>query len=75
LADGRVLIAGGQKGMHGAFISSAEVFDPLTDRFTAAGSMHVARSNQTVTALSDGRSLIAGGDDGSGKLSSAELFG
>jgi hypothetical protein len=37
--------------------------------------MKTARSNQTATLLSDGRSLIVGGDDGSGKLSSAELFG
>ena len=27
------------------------------------------------TRLSDGRTLIVGGDDGSGNLSSAELFG
>jgi hypothetical protein len=37
--------------------------------------MTAARSNQTATLLSNGRTLIVGGDDGSGNLSSAELFG
>jgi hypothetical protein len=37
--------------------------------------MQPARSNPTATLLPDGRTLIVGDDDGSGNLSSAELFG
>jgi len=58
LADGRVLIAGGQSG---DVVSSAEIYDPVTKRFTATGSMSVPRQQHTATALADGSVLIAGG--------------
>ena len=70
-----MLVAGGQDDKNSGFLSSPDIFDPVTNKFTATGSMKVARANQTATLLSDGRTLIVGGDDGSGNLSSAELFG
>src|SRR5437868_13688140 len=65
LADGRVLIAGGgsRDTRTGAFIteSSAELYDPRTGAFTAAGNMTTPRSRHAATLLPDGRVLIVGG--------------
>jgi hypothetical protein len=60
LADGRVLITGGQDAtlLHTA---GAEIYDPATRRFTPAGSLLTPRSDHTATLLKDGRVLIAGG--------------
>jgi hypothetical protein len=79
LADGRVLIAGGDQGVCGAcgvfnVLASAEIYDPATGKFSTTRSMTTARTGHTATALADGRVLIAGG---SGELSdgpSAEIY-
>jgi hypothetical protein len=60
LADGRVLITGGQ-GATLRHAASAEIYDPATRRFTPAGSLLTPRSDHTATLLADGRVLIAGG--------------
>ena len=60
LADGRVLITGGQSG---DMVNSAEIYDPATDSFTATGSMANKRQYHTATLLADGSVLIAGGWD------------
>jgi WD40 repeat protein len=81
LPDGRVLIAGGWQvsGSGGEIVSSkiltsAELYDPKTDTFSATGSMASPRVNCTATLLSDGRVLIAGGGNDNGALSSAEIY-
>jgi hypothetical protein len=74
LADGRVLIAGGLDNSVTA-TASAEVFNPVTDTFTAVGSMSTPRNGPGAAPLPDGRVLVAGGQDTSFKqLSSAEIF-
>jgi large repetitive protein len=63
LADGRVLIVGGNDA-NGHALTSAEVFDPTTGTFAATGSMTTARGYFTATRLADGRVLVAGGNPG-----------
>ncbi len=73
LADGRVLLAGGESGS--GFSSSAELYDPASGTFAATGSMSSARQNHVAARLDDGRVLVAGGDVGTGnRLVSAELY-
>ena len=68
LRDGRVLVAGGLSCCHEAsptldfYESSAEIYDPSTDKFTATGSLSAARGNHAAALLPDGRVLIAGGN-------------
>jgi Galactose oxidase, central domain len=69
LADGRVLIAGGNQG-HLPFLASAELYDPATGKFTATGSMTSGRAGHAAILLPDGRVLIVGGSS----LASAELY-
>jgi len=75
LPDGRVLVAGGSydDGTE-HFLASAEVFDPATGAFTPVNDMTVARVRAAAAPLPDGRVLVAGGNNGSDRLSSAEVF-
>ena len=78
LSGGRVLICGGTAtGNVGGVLSSAEIYDPASQRFTRTGSMTVARQGHTITMLLDGRVLIAGGARNVGfrsELASAEIY-
>ena len=73
LPDGKVLIAGGGDS-NGNVFKTAELFDPLTQRFSATGDLNQARENATATLLSNGTVLIAGGQYSRDVLSSAELY-
>jgi len=78
LNNGQVLIAGGYSTtLAGSDLSSAELYDPATETFTATGSMTTARGNHTATLLTNGQVLIVGGQliGQPEYLSSAELFG
>jgi hypothetical protein len=72
LADGDVLIAGGEERDNES-LASAEIFHVKTLVFQTTGSMHQARIAHTATLLKDGRVLIAGGYAGS-VVSGAELY-
>jgi len=78
LQDGRVLVVGGTPRdwtFNGPFLTSAELFDPLTGMFTPTGSLATARNLHTATLLLDGRVLIVGGNDSEPhSLASAELY-
>lgn len=71
LQDGRVLITGGsdERDMHGSY-TSAELYNPVTRRFTRTRDMMAARYKHegTSVVLPDGQVLIAGG------AARAELF-
>ena len=76
LADGRVLIAGGegcQDGQHCTDVSvdglpphkygplaSAEIYDPTSGKFTRTGSMTQSGQHLSATLLGDGKVLVAG---------------
>ncbi len=64
LPDGRVLIAGGsdERDWHG-LLSSAEIYDPHTGRFTVAASLNDGRFKlpEAAAPIGSGRLLIAGG--------------
>jgi hypothetical protein len=74
--DGRVLMTTGTKNWQGTgYQSSAELYDPATGTFSPTGSMATAPAAQTATLLSDGRVLVAGGNQvTSQSLASAELY-
>ena len=72
LTSGQVLIAGGNNETD--FLSSAELYDPVTRNVTAVGAMTTARANHTATLLRNGRVLIAGGDQNGVVLDTAEIY-
>ena len=74
LPNGKVLVAGGASG---STLSSAELYDPASNGWSAAGSMATARGvGHSTTLLPDGKVLVVGGygPGGGVYLSSAELF-
>jgi hypothetical protein len=62
LANGNVLMAGGYNN------SSAEIYNPGANQFTATGAMSKARYGHTATLLANGKVLIAGGPDNTTEL-------
>ncbi len=76
LPDGRVLIAGGElKGSIGmscnSAFDSAEVYDPVSEKFSVTGSMPSRRSAFFAVLLPNGKVLVGGGDVNGG---TAEIF-
>jgi hypothetical protein len=75
LNDGRVMVAGGTDGIDYT-VASVDLFDPVTETWSAAAPMHVARQDPATITLPDGRVLVAGGcnSDTLANLRSAELY-
>jgi hypothetical protein len=65
LANGRVLVAGGQtwNGSQNVSLNTTEIFDPATATFSAGPTMADGRYDHVATTLDDGRVLITGGRD------------
>ena len=59
LADGRVLVTGGNFGT--LPLSSSEIYDPRTDTWTDAAPLPEPRIRFSIAPLPDGRVLVAGG--------------
>ncbi len=83
LPNGKVLIAGGRScdvdDCFGPRLSSAELFDPATETFSATGSMSFARDGHTATLLNNGTVLVTGGGDpgdgsGADDYTTAEVY-
>lgn len=64
LADGRVLVAGGDGTATGGEVGSpaATIFDPATNKWTRVADMHMDRWYPTATELGDGRVLLISGE-------------
>ena len=58
----------------GAASAGAEIYDPASDSWSAAGSLATARYHHTATPLADGRVLVAGGFSGGAASASAEIY-
>jgi large repetitive protein len=76
LMNGNILIAGGNHvtASMTTVLSSAEVYNPATGKWTPTGSMSVARVGHTSTLLTSGRVLTASGSDANNDWTSAELY-
>ncbi|HEY8009490.1 MAG TPA: kelch repeat-containing protein [Rudaea sp.] len=78
LANGKVLVVGGVPSgtLPTPVLDSAELYDPATGLWSAAGHMSTARFGHIAVALPDGRALIVGGYnyDGGYALDSAEIY-
>jgi len=79
LKDGKVLITGGHKGRRAdiTIYTSAEIYNPASGTFTAAGNLIVKRHKHDAVLLADGRVLVVGGSDerdGDGAYRNAEVF-
>ena len=74
LADGRVLVAGGnaEGGSTPMIFDTAEIYNPVTGQFTLAGSMQAVRAHHFAVLLPNGKVLVGGGF-GPG-IAATELF-
>jgi large repetitive protein len=77
LADGRVLVAGGNNLTGKQEFKSAELYDPATGTWSMTGDLTTARSRPSMTLLRNHKVLVAGGQNfssGEGNLASTELY-
>ena len=73
LQNGQVLVAGGY-GSNNVVLDSAELYDPVTGRWSRTIDMNNARYYHTATLMQSGQVLVAGGNHGDVTvLDSAEL--
>lgn len=76
LNDGRVLITGGDYSVYNPMKKTIpdEIFNPVTGKFTTIPPLKIPREKHSAILLNDGRVLILGGGNKTGKLSSAEIY-
>ena len=67
-------MAGGITDSSSGFTASAEIYDPGTGMFSAAGSTSTPLWGHAATLLATGNVLVSGGYSGSGWLASAEIY-
>jgi trimeric autotransporter adhesin len=77
LSNGKVLVTGGTGALtNGTYpvLSSAELYDPTTNSWSAAAPMSTPHSWHTATLLGNGEVLVAAGQDANGVSSVAEMY-
>ena len=67
LADGRIIVLGGQNGAIHVGTKVTAIFDPVTNTWTDAAPMTYERWYPSVTTLPDGRILVTSGDNANGQ--------
>ena len=67
------MAAGQNGGANGGYLSSAELYNPATGKFTLTGSLNKPRILHTAHLLADGKVLIVAGNH-FGSIASAELY-
>jgi hypothetical protein len=72
LADGRVLIVGGEN--QNGLVAGSELLDPGSGTIASGPTLLTKRTDHSATVLPDGKVLIAGGRGPNGPLASTELF-
>jgi large repetitive protein len=76
LPNGKVLVTGGIFGPSlSNILSSAELYDPASGSWSAAGPLISPRTHHTATLLPNGKVLVAAGYDGTNYLATAEIYG
>ena len=74
LPSGRVLIVGGEDA-NGALLASVELYDPASNKWSAAAPLVSAREHHTATLLPSGKVLVVGGIGANATmLGSAEIY-
>ena len=73
LPDGRVLIAHGT-GIGGNYLSSAEIYDPLSNSWSSTIDLSVWRSLHSATLMANGQVLLVGGSAGTSPTAIARLY-
>jgi len=68
-----VLLLGGADNA-GIALATAELYDPTSGTFTAAGNMAQARILPSAILLANGKVLVCGGANASGTLATAEIY-
>ncbi len=63
LGNGKALLSGGidYTDRLGIVLESAEIYDPVTNRWSTAGELAIGRRGHTAQKLQDGRVVVAGG--------------
>lgn len=76
LPNGKVLMAGGMEYVENTIdtYTSAELYDPATEKFTATSELNTARGAHTATLLPNGMVLITGGYGIDAGLETSELY-
>jgi hypothetical protein len=74
LANGKVLVVGGDNYFGGVFPTTAEVYDPATEKWSPTLPLVSGRREHITVLLPDGKVLVAGGFNTSDTGSATELF-
>ena len=72
--NGRVILVGGSTDRSQS-LTATDVFEPWTGQFARTASMNTARAGNASSLLKRGALIVAGGRNGSGYLTSSEVFG
>lgn len=75
LPSGKALVVGGGlASSSNSALSSAELYDPAANAFTAAAPLAVARRYHSATLMPSGKVLVVGGFNGTSMLNTAVLY-